>query len=76
MPAKYPQPGSGGASFYHHTQGVPSALWTIIHGLGYQPNVTVADSTERQVEGDVSYPNVNTVVIAFSAAFAGEAFLS
>ncbi len=69
-----PAPGEG--TSYQHTQGTPASVWTITHGLGYQPAVTVTDSTGDEVEGDLAYPDANTVVITFSAAFSGTAYLS
>lgn len=76
MPAKYPQPTGVAASSYHHQQMLPSATWIIVHGLGYFPNATVADSTGRQVEGDVVYDSTNQLTISFAAGFAGDAYLS
>lgn len=79
MPAEYPPATTGGGTgtaAYVFVQAVPASTWTINHLLGYKPNVTVVDSTERQVEGDVVYTSQNQVVITFSAAFAGEAYLS
>lgn len=69
--------GTDGASggFFRFVQGTSSAVWTIAHGLPYEPNVTVVDSSGTQVEGDVSYVG-NTVVVRFSGAFAGTAYLS
>ncbi len=70
-------PGAGGGgSYYRHVQSTPAAVWVITHGLGYRPNVTVVDSTARQVEGDVEHVNDNELIVSFSAAFAGEAYLS
>lgn len=65
-----------GIAAYVHTQGVASSLWTINHNLGSRCNVTVVDSTGRQVEGDVVFQDDNTVVIEFSGAFSGSAYLS
>lgn len=59
-----------------HAQAVPAATWTVAHGLGKCPGVTVVDSAGDQVVGAVSYPDANTVVITFSAAFAGTAYLN
>jgi hypothetical protein len=61
---------------YTHDQGVPASTWTITHNLGYPPNVTILDSTGRVVEGDIAYPDANTVVLTFTASFGGKAYLS
>lgn len=67
-------PGPAGGS-YTHTQSTPSMTWVIDHGLDYAPNVTVVDSSGRQVEGDVAY-SLGQVIVTFSAAFSGRAYLS
>lgn len=61
---------------YVHTQSTPASVWTITHNLGKRPSVTVVDSAESVVVGEVSYPDVNTVTITFSGAFSGAAFLN
>lgn len=68
-------PGVDGGS-YVHTQAVPSSVWTISHGLGFFPNVTVLDTLGRPAEGDPAYPSVDTLILTFSAALTGQAFLS
>lgn len=62
--------------YYEHTQNSPSTTWTVPHNLDKFPNVTVVDSAGTQVEGTVEYQDSNTVVIHFSAAFSGKAYLS
>lgn len=57
-------------------QGVPDDVWTITHGLGYFPNVTVVDSTGSEVEGEVKYQSISVIILTFSAAFSGKAYLS
>lgn len=61
---------------YVHNQPSPALTWTISHGLGFIPNITVVDSAGTVVEGSYDYPNANTVVATFSAAFSGKAYLS
>jgi hypothetical protein len=65
----------GGGGSYTHVQSTPSVTWVIDHGLGFNPNVTVIDSSGRQVEGDVAY-SLDQVIVTFSAAFSGKAYLS
>lgn len=78
IPGPQGPPGASGAAAasYVHNQGVPSASWTVTHGLGFYPNVTVQDSTGRTVEGDITYTNDNSLVLTFSGAFSGVAYLS
>lgn len=61
--------------FYVHTQGTPSATWTIDHNLGGNPTAVVQDSAGTTCEGNFSYPSVNRLVITFSAAFSGVAYV-
>lgn len=64
------------AGVYMHVQDSPTEIWTIMHNLGYYANVTVVDSLNREVEGDITYLNTDTIEIVFSAAFSGKAYLS
>jgi len=88
LPAQGPQGATGetgatgaqgepGNSFtYVHTQSVPSTEWTINHNLGKNPSVTIVDSAETVVRGSVVYIDTNTLVVSFSAGFAGKAYLN
>jgi hypothetical protein len=60
---------------YTHTQAVSSATWTINHNLGFNPVAVVLDSGGTQCEGSISYPTVNRMVITFTGAFAGVAYI-
>ncbi len=68
-------PGSLARS-YVHTQGITSATWTINHNLGFYPNIRVQTSAGVDVIGDVTYTNINTITVTFSAGFQGTAYLS
>ena len=61
---------------YQHTQGVASNTWNITHNLQFYPNVTVQDSAGNIVEGEISYTNSDSLIVTFSNAFSGEAYLS
>jgi hypothetical protein len=63
-------------AFYTHHQGVASTVWTINHALGFRPNVTVLDSLDEEVEGDIDYIDNNNLTVTFSANISGEAYLS
>ena len=58
------------------TQGVPASTWNIVHNLGKFPSVSVVDTADSSVFGDVTYVNNNELTVAFSATFAGKAFLN
>lgn len=61
---------------YTFQQGVASASWNIAHMMGYHPSIRVLDSAGTLVEGSVQYLDTNNVIVSFSAAFAGVAYLS
>jgi hypothetical protein len=61
---------------YIHNQTTPSTTWTVSHGLGFVPNITVVDSAGTVVEGSYNYPSASVVVLSFSGAFSGKAYLS
>jgi len=67
--------GNAAQVFYVHTQSSPSAVWTINHDLGAQPTAVVLDSAGTQCEGTFSYPSANQMVITFTAAFSGTAYV-
>lgn len=71
-----PQGDPSGPVSYTHTQYSASATWSITHNLGYKPNVTVSDSAGTIIEGEIAYPSSSTIVLNFSSAFAGTAYLS
>jgi hypothetical protein len=69
--------GGGGGGTYVHSQDTPLAVWTINHNLGSYPSVTTVDSGGDMVfGGSILYVNNATVVITFSAAFSGKAYLN
>jgi hypothetical protein len=70
-----PQGPAGGQIFYVHTQAVSSAVWTINHNLNGEPTAVVLDSAGTQCEGTFSYPSKNQMVITFTSAFAGTAYV-
>lgn len=65
-----------GASSYVHTQLVASAEWTISHNMGKYPSVSIVDSGDNIVMGDVRYIDENTVTVRFNGAFSGTAYLN
>jgi hypothetical protein len=69
------EPGTGDA-FYLHDQMIAASTWTITHNLNKYPSVTIVTSAGDEVEGDVSFPTINTVTLNFSASFSGKAYLN
>lgn len=64
----------GGDKSYVHTQLVAAVSWTVVHGLGKKPAVTVVDSAETVVQGEVTYVDLDTLIVSFTAAFGGRCF--
>lgn len=68
---------NGGNTRRHiHTQGSVSDEWTINHTLGGYPSVMVVDSAKTVVIGEISYVSTSQVVVNFSSAFSGYAYLT
>src|SRR4051812_5301207 len=64
------------ADTYIHVQSVASSSWTITHNLGRFPSVTIIDSGNSVVEGNREYIDSNTILLTFSGAFSGKAYLN
>lgn len=69
-------PPGASATTYTHTQSVPSATWSIEHNLGRHPSVSVVDSAGNVIYANVTYTSDNALVVTFSAAFGGKAYLN
>ena len=66
----------GGDKNYIHLQNTPSSVWTITHNLNKRPSVTVVDSAEEIVYGEVEYNGDNQVTLTFAGAFSGKAYFN
>ena len=67
---------SQGSPTFEFDQGVPATTWNITHNLGKFPSITVIDTGDTVVTGEYTYTDNNNVVLNFSAAFAGKAYLN
>jgi hypothetical protein len=69
-------PGPAGAT-YVHNQTSAGATWTIIHPLNTIPSlVLMIDSLPGEpVVTDISYPDLNTVIVEWPSAESGKAYL-
>ena len=61
---------------YIHTQYVAQDIWEIEHKLHKYPSVTIVDSGNNQVVGDVQYINEDKLKVIFTAPFSGKAYLN
>lgn len=66
--------GPAGGAQYVHNQGSADTVWNVAHNLNRFPTITVVDSANTEVIGDVAYIDSNNVVLTFSAPFSGKAF--
>lgn len=72
-----PGTGAGGTAVeYVHTQGAPSAIWSVTHNLGKNPAVTVVDSAKTEIEADVDFLDLNHLTITFSGPTGGTATMN
>jgi hypothetical protein len=68
--------GGGGDAHFEHTQLDPEAIWEITHNLNKKPSITVVDSSDAMVVGEIEYINNNTVRLIFVGAFSGKAYFN
>lgn len=62
---------------YVHSQSVSASTWTITHNLGYYPGgVSVVDSGETVVVGDVTHLSATAFTVSFSTPFSGKVYVS
>lgn len=68
-------PGGGVDLHFAHVQSAAAAAWSIAHGLGKRPSVSVFVGGQL-VEGDPQHVDANNLVINFSAPVSGVAYLN
>ena len=61
---------------YVFVQTNPQTEWIAEHNLGKYPSVTLVDSNESIIYGDVQYLDLNTIKITFKKDVAGKAYLN
>lgn len=57
-----------------YTQSTSSDVWMIQHNLNKYPSVTVVDSGNSVVTGEVVYIDKNNIQITFTSTFSGKAY--
>lgn len=63
-------------SRYVHNQPTAASTWNITHNMKFYPNVSIVDTAESKVIGEVTYLTENSLTVTFSHSFAGKAYLS
>ena len=61
---------------YTHNQTTTATSWTINHNMNKKPSVTVVDSANTYVIGEVEYLDANSLTVSFKNAFKGKAHLN
>ena len=61
---------------YTHDQMVASSEWIITHNLNKFPSVTIVDTANTVVFGEVGYISQNEIRLSFNAVFSGKAYLN
>ena len=59
-----------------YAQAVSSDVWEIKHNLDKYPAVTVVDSGNSVVIGEIVYIDKNNIRITFTSAFSGKAYFN
>lgn len=68
--------GLGNDKNFVYLQNTPSVMWDINHNLNKYASVTVVDSGDTVVIGEVMYLDANNIRLVFSNAFSGKAFIN
>ena len=63
-------------STFIFTQAVAATVWNINHSLCKFPSVTVVDTGDTVVVGQVEYIDNENIRITFNSAFSGKAYLN
>lgn len=67
---------AGGDKTLVFTQGAAATTWTIVHSLGKFPAVIIVDNSNVQMDGLITYVDVNELTIDFNTAVDGKAYLN
>lgn len=57
-------------------QSSASTIWNITHTMEKFPSVTVVDSSENVVIGEITYNSNSSITLTFASAFSGKAYLN
>lgn len=61
---------------YRFDQAIPDTVWTITHNMGTYPSVSVVDTTGEEIDAAIDYVDQNIIVITFTVAMDGSAYLN
>lgn len=66
----------GNTRRYVYSQTSAATTWTINHTLGGRPSITIVDSAGTVVIGEVTYISDSQIIVEFTSAFSGFAYLT
>lgn len=75
IPVEVSTKGSGD-KHYTFIQRVPSDVWEVKHNLNKYPSVSIVDSANTEIIGDVDYIDLNNCRLTFVGAFSGKAYFN
>lgn len=64
------------ATRHTHEQPSPSAVWSVVHNLGFRPHVRCEDAVGGTINGYVEDIDENELTVKFGGAISGKAYLS
>ncbi|MGD9697604.1 hypothetical protein [Acinetobacter sp.] len=64
-----------GDKYYEHNQVASNSIWTVTHNLNKKPSVMIVDSADSMiVPNEISYVDLNTIQVSFTAPMSGKAY--
>lgn len=61
---------------YIFDQQAASNEWIVTHNLNKYPSVTIIDTLDRVVYGEIQYLSANQLKLSFTSNFSGKAYLN
>jgi hypothetical protein len=61
---------------YVHDQQVASNSWVVIHGLNKFAAVSVVNTANQAIVGDITYNSLNQLTITFTSSISGKAYIN
>lgn len=62
--------------YYLHNQQTASASWVVIHNMNKYPSVSIVDTANDIIMGEIKYNSLNQLTITFTADISGKAYLN
>lgn len=61
---------------YVHDQQVASSTWVVPHALNKFPSVSIVNTANQAVVGDITYNSLNQITITFTSQISGKAYIN